>query len=172
LQQQIGLKAQKREDVMKKINLLVATLVSLLFIFVVSACASSISKPGKETQLALVVKSLHKVILNKDSQRLIVDTPRGTFAIRTVQVLSQKFLADPAISEVVKRRDINGIEKKMLMVDVDADANVEYVASVYGVDNAFHRTEHVKYKMFISLNKSGEYLSENGVIEVFDVGNF
>lgn len=154
---------------MRKISVVFLGIISL---FLVSGCSKSLSKPDKQVVLNLANNSAIKIILSVDSKRGMIDTKWGPAAIRTVEVVGVKFLSEPIVGELVKRKDVNGVERDMWVVDIYAEGNVTYLASTGLVEKSLNRNEKLKYKMFVYKTNDNKYLYEDGVVEGFEVEAF
>ncbi|MBC7963615.1 MAG: hypothetical protein H7Y05_11805 [Steroidobacteraceae bacterium] len=154
---------------MKKISVVFLGIILLFFVF---GCSKSFSKPDKHVVLELATKSAAEVFLLVDSNREMINTKWGPAAVKKVEVGGVKFSSEPTASELVKRKDLNGVERDMWVVDISAEANVIYSASTGLVDKSLNRNEILKYKMFVYKTNENKYLYENGAVEGFKAAAF
>ncbi|NTW26905.1 MAG: hypothetical protein HGA36_01130 [Candidatus Moranbacteria bacterium] len=157
---------------MRRFNLVALMLVSLSVPIMFIAGCSKMTAPNRDEQLKIAVDSLTVKALDTDKIKGIINTPYGTFGVKKISVLNSLFLAEPLIGECVKRRDVNGVERDMWVIEISALVNVEYAVDFYGTDKKFKRSERYAYKTFTYKSKEGKYLFENGVVESYGEGGF
>ncbi len=157
---------------MRKINL-VMVLVCLLLIAVVSGCSSLSSEPNTEVKMDFANKSFQKMFSDTDAGGNTLRYPQNCYTLKEATCNRPQFLPKQLKAEhVEKRKDMNGVERDMWMIEIDASVPVDYSFEFYGSNAHFCRVESFKYKLFLYKNRDGEYKFENGVLEKFDVTEF